>query len=263
MPASKIAKRQIMMSGIHNFRDYGGYPTSNGGRVVTGRLYRSGDHSNASKEDLVKIVGLNISDVIDLRGSSERRSAPCRRPSNFNINIHFAEGETAALAPHVEAASTSRGAHEIQKEMISRYANIPFRPYLIDVYRQYFHAIANANGGTVLYCSAGKDRTGVLVALIQHLLGVHSDDIMADYLLTNTAKGQKERTAVLRADLEKRFGAGLSEEAINVITGVQPEFLEAALKSIEQQSGCVDSYIRDVLEVTPDLRRRIFFQLIA
>ena len=255
--------RIVPTVGVHNFRDFGGYATQYGGRVVMGQLYRSGDHSGATDGDLVKIRNMNLSGVIDLRGSSEREEAPCRRPVGFSAPVYFSKGETAATAPHVEAASKSQDAETIRREMLSRYAELPFRPGLVDVNRQYFHAVANANGPTVVYCTAGKDRTGVLVAVMQSILGMHHDDIINDYLLTGTIGGQESRIEVLRKDLEKRFGKGLSEEAIRVVTGVDAEFLEVALRVIREQYGSVDGYARDVLGVTSASRDRILDRLVV
>ena len=71
----------IETDGIHNFRDYGGWETADGARVKTGLLWRSGQHVDASDEDLEAIGRLHIRTVIDLRGESERERNPCRHRS--------------------------------------------------------------------------------------------------------------------------------------------------------------------------------------
>src|SRR3546814_9815209 len=73
-PSDMIRDPFLKTEGIHNFRDYGGYPAAGGGRVKTGLLFRSGQHFDASESDLAAIEALDIRTIIDLRGASERES---------------------------------------------------------------------------------------------------------------------------------------------------------------------------------------------
>lgn len=256
-------KRHIPMDGIHNFRDYGGYRVFGGGRLVEGQLYRSGDHSNATEADLDRVIDLELAAIFDLRGTSERLEAPCKRSKNCSAKIYLPEGETAKFAPHIEVITAAKHSDDFHRDMIARYTDIPFRPYLILAYRQFFQTMPDVIGPTLVYCSAGKDRTGVLVALLQLLMGVHKDDVMADYLLTNTLGGQEERIAALRDGLEKLFGENLSDEAIRVVMGVDPEFLDAALRSIIDRYGTIEEYAVKVLKITPALHKKIAERLIV
>lgn len=86
----------LPMQGIHNFRDYGGYETSDGRRVRTGLLYRSGQHVEAEDADLAAIDALGIRTVIDLRGESERTRNPCRRSDGFDAEVISHPGETTS-----------------------------------------------------------------------------------------------------------------------------------------------------------------------
>jgi protein tyrosine/serine phosphatase len=147
--------------------------------------------------------------------------------------------------------------------LCERYATVPFRPILVTVYRAYFQALATMTTPSLVYCTAGKDRTGVLVALLHSLLGVHPEDLLADYLLTNTVGDVDARIAVLRADLQRRFGAAMNEEAVRVLTSVEPLFLDSAFDAIKARHGTVSAYLEQVLGVTPALREQIAAQLIA
>jgi len=236
----------IEFEGVHNFRDFGGHAVPGGGAIRRGLLYRSGDHSLATNADLARISELHLAGIVDLRGRSERVKAPCRRAEGFSAPVHFFDGETATMAPHVEAVAKSRTPEQIREEMVSRYFTLPFRPGLVDVYRQYIKMIAHTDGPTLVYCSAGKDRTGVLAGVVQSLLGMHYDDILADYMLTNSVRGQERRVAALRADLEGRFGP-LTDEAIRVVVGVDPSFLEAAFQGIKERYPDMRDYAEDVL----------------
>jgi protein-tyrosine phosphatase len=258
---SSSDSRVVPTAGIHNFRDYGGYPAAGGTRVVCGKLFRSGEHGRATQADLELVTALDLSAVVDLRGTAERQKLPCRRPPGFDVPVYCAEGETAAVAPHVEAASRAFNAADARSTMLSRYADLPFRPLLVQVLQQYFQALAITPRASVVYCAAGKDRTGVAVGLLHSLLGVHRDDIIEDYLLTNVVGDVQARVAALRSDLEKRFGPNLSEEAVQVVTGVEARFLESAFDSITERCGSVEAYLAQVMGITPQLRAALIARL--
>lgn len=236
------------LDNVQNFRDFGGYPTTQGRFVKTGLLFRSGDTSKAQGKDLAALAALGIANAVDLRGSSEREAAPARWADPGAIAI--TRGETAHVAPpHLEGVKTEQNAAQIRAEMIGRYRELPFRTYLSDIYGRYLRLLAETEAGTLVFCTAGKDRTGVIVAVTQLLLGVGLDDVMQDYLLTNSAPGQEQRIAALVDQLELRFGKGLTTEAVQVIVGVEAGFLQAALDEIITRHGSIKRYARDVLAV--------------
>ena len=92
----------LATQGIHNFRDYGGWPTEDGGSVRRGLLFRSGQHVGATDADLAAIAALDIRTVVDLRGESERDRNPCRRVEGWNGEVVFYEGETSSTPPHMD-----------------------------------------------------------------------------------------------------------------------------------------------------------------
>jgi len=240
--------------GIHNFRDYGGYGTAAGGRLKTGLLFRSGQHVGATPEDLAMISALGIRTVIDLRGNSERRSYPCARPEGFDAQVYFHDGETAGRggAPHVEAAREIASAPDAHRAMVDLYTFMPFRPNLISVMRMYFDALADRDGASLLHCLAGKDRTGLAASLLHTLVGVHHDDMMADYLLTNTAGDAEARIAAGAASIRASRGPQISDDAVRILMTVHEDYLNAALSAVVATHGSIESYARDVLGVTPE-----------
>ena len=258
-------ERVLPFVGIHNFRDYGGYATANGGRLKTGVLFRSGQHVGATTEDLAAIAALDLQIVIDLRGNSERRSYPCARPEGFGAAVHFFDGETAGRggAPHVEAVREITGAGDAHRAMVALYAFMPFRPNLIAVMQMYFEALAERDGAHLLHCLAGKDRTGLAAALLHTLMGVHPDDMMTDYLLTNTAGNSEARIAAGAASIRASRGPQISDDAIRILMGVDEAFLDAALSAIVAEHGSVEGYARNVLGVTPERRAQIAGRIIV
>ena len=248
-------ERVRLFEGIHNFRDYGGYAARDG-RLKSGILWRSGQHGGATPADLAGVAELGIVTVVDLRGDSERQMMPCLRHDDFDGLVLFAPGETAGseLAPHEEAGRGITTADEARAAMTRLYVNMPFRDVLVRSLNLYFEALAMREGPSLLHCLAGKDRTGLAVALLHRLLGVHEDDVMADYLLTNAAGDQKRRIAAAGDSIRERYGAQITDEAIEMLMGVDAMYLDAATRSIVERFGTNERYAQEVLGV--DAARR-------
>lgn len=251
-------------AGIHNFRDYGGYAAS-GGRLRTGRLFRSGQHGAATPDDLARFGTMGVATIIDLRGDAERQTMPCARPRDFTADVLFAPGETSgsALAPHEEAGRGIATAEEARAAMTELYRTMPFRPVLVRSFRLYFEALATRDAPSLIHCLAGKDRTGLAVALLHALAGVHHDDMMADYLLTNTAGDPAARIAAAAPAIRERYGAQLSDDAIAALMGVDARYLDTAFAVIVERHGSVEAYARDVLGVPASRRQAVESRLIA
>lgn len=245
--------RVLPLDGVHNFRDYGGYATP-AGRLKAGQLFRSAQHVDATDADLQAIGGLGLAVVIDLRGPKERAAAPCRRPEGFSAPVLFVNEDTTGLAPHVDAARLTPGPDEARRVMARGYAEMPFRPRMIPILARYFEALATVSGPSLIHCMAGKDRTGLAVALFHAMMGVHRDDIVADYMLTNLAGLSERRIAAGARQIRASYGEGISDPTIQVLMSVDPAYIEAAFAAIDERHGSLEDYLRRELGVTP--RRR-------
>ena len=252
--------RVLPLEGVHNFRDYGGYPLAGGGRIKRGVLWRSGQHVDATEADLAALDRLELAHVIDFRGASERSHSPCRRPDGFAAQVHFYDGETANLAHHLEAANgvlDEEGAHRAMERI---YRNLPNREPVLWMMRRYFAVLAGSEGASLVHCLAGKDRTGMSVALLHHALGVHWDDAMEDFLLTNTAGNIDARIAAGSHAIRSKYGQ-ISDDTIRVLMGVDARYLEAMREAVEAAHGSLDAFLEDVLGVTPDTREALRLRL--
>ena len=252
--------RILALEGIHNFRDYGDYAAGDGGRVKAGVLWRSGQHAGGSPADLAAVARLGLCTVIDLRGDSEREAFPCLRAPDFEPAVLFAPGETAALrsmAAHAEAGKGVRTAADVNEAMDRLYRDLAWRPVLVGTLRLYFEALAEREGPSLLHCLAGKDRTGLAAALAHHVLGVHPDDMMADYLLTNEAGDIDRRVADARSTMRNGISPDLDDSALRTLLSVRPEYLTTAFDEIKERHGSVNAYLVDVVHVTPERRAAI------
>ena len=255
--------RVLPLAGVHNFRDYGGYPVAGGGRLRRGLLWRSGQHNGATDSDLERIAALRLASVFDLRSSKERALHPCRRPEGFAVAVHIGEDpvrreKTEHAAPHVAAAQPPRmrDAASTRESMRSIYGAIAFRPELVAMMRRMIAELAEGKGASLVNCMAGKDRTGCAVLAVHLAAGVHRDDIIADYMLTNTAGDVEARIAAGMATITEVTGQ-LDPEVLRVLMSVEPEYVESIFRMTEERHGSTDGYLREMLGVDEAMKQRL------
>ena len=252
----------LPLDGIHNFRDYGGYAIPGGGRVRTGLLFRSGQHMEASDKDLDAVHALGIDTIIDLRGESERASFPCKRHSDFAADILAYEGETTSSPPHEGGwDKVDMTAERARNRMISVYTRMPVNPAMITMFSRYFEALADRDGASLVHCFAGKDRTGIAASLLLHVLGVHKDDVTAEFLRTNDAPTQHvlERQSLPR--MEAHYGV-IEPEAIRNLMGVLPEYIDTYIAEVTRDHGSLDAYLEQTLGVDETRKARLRERLV-
>lgn len=249
--------------GIHNLRDYGGYAVRGGGRVRTGVLFRSGQHMEASDDDLALVHALNIRTVIDLRGESEREGFPCRRHVNFDAQVIAYEGETSNSPPHEGGGGqVEMTADKARERMLAVYTRMPVNPAMIAMFTRYLNALDESDGGSLVHCFAGKDRTGIAASLLLHVLGVHHDDVVAEFLLTNDAPSRAilERQSLPR--MQAHYGE-IGPEALHNLMGVLPEYIDTYLAKVRADHGSLDTYLAAILGVDGARKERLRTKLVA
>ncbi len=257
-----ILARLHPFDAIDNFRDFGGYPTADGRTVRTGRLYRSAHHARMSEADLAKLADYQIATVVDLRRPIERQRQPSLRPEGFAGQVIENDLDAAGEAPHITFLKQGNLTPDSGRRfMTGTYSRMPFAPTYHDLFARYFQALAETDSPVVIHCAAGKDRTGFLVALTHHVLGVGREDMMADYLLTNVAIDLENRAPSFAKQIEALSGQMPSQDAVVAFLGVEPAFLDAAFDAVEARYGSVDVYLEQVIGVDASLRARIVERL--
>jgi protein tyrosine/serine phosphatase len=256
--------RHIAFEGIENFRDFGGYATACGRGMKPGRLYRSGHHARASAADVARLKALGISVVVDLRRPDERARDPSPHGERFGAEVILSGAEqehTVEWLEFLKGSDLSVGA--LRRYMLDYYRAAPNDPRYVDLYSRYFRALAAADGAVLVHCAAGKDRTGVICALTQHLAGVGQDDIVADYLATNDPARIAARAEVVGELIFEATGRRASDEAVAYAIGVDAEFLDEAFAAIRHRYGSVDAYLEQALRLDAHLRERLHERLLA
>jgi len=259
-----MQERIVRLEGVSNFRDYGGYPARGGARMKSGVLYRSANHSKASDADLDAIAALGIGVVVDLRRRGERERDPSRRHHTFaGVVIDNDIGDTPDDPWLVFVGASDLSIESFRGHGLGYYRDAPFEERHIDLYSRYFRALAETDRAVLIHCAAGKDRTGLLAALTHHLVGVHPEDIMADYLLTNAAINYELVVPIVTEMLTARAGRTPDPEAVRVAMGVHADYLETSFKVIRDAHGDLDAYLERALGVDAALRTRIENRLLA
>ncbi|WP_431961877.1 tyrosine-protein phosphatase [Actinacidiphila sp. bgisy160] len=179
--------RHIAFERLHNFRDLGGYRTADGRTVRWGRLYRSDALSKLVGTDLERFAALGVRTVIDLRHPFEieakGRVPEATGVAYHNLSIEHRPVDQAAFGPEVDTTAFYARLHaDVAADGVKELARA------LEV------IAAGTSGPLVFHCAAGKDRTGLLAALVLGLMGVSEEDIVADYALSELA------TARLLAD---------------------------------------------------------------
>lgn len=249
--------RLLPFEAIENFRDFGGYQGANG-TVLRGRLFRAGQQSRATPADVDHMGRLDLGTIVDLRRSSERTEQPGRRPAGWSGQVIESDLGGSGEAPHIQFLKTQPLTKASANDFMSKlYRAMPFDPANVAISTAHFAALADSDQGVLVHCAAGKDRTGVLVALTQSVLGIDHDDIMADYLATNEAVRLDERAEAIGEKLSRMSGYHADREAVVAFLGVSADYLNQAWASIEQSHGTIERYLDQVLGVNADVAARI------
>jgi protein-tyrosine phosphatase len=244
--------RVLPLAGACNFRDFGGYPTSDGRRVRWRRLFRSGVMTHLHPAAIAEIRQLDVRVVCDLRRTDERQRHP---NPEFGAGVQRFEWDTAVETSPIRTPEFARSAtiDEARAAMLGMYERIPYvlQPRLAGT----FAALAQAGEGAfVVHCSAGKDRTGVAVALVLEALGVPREVVVADYVLTNEAVDLAAQLLGAGGN-----GVGLAETSAPILAlppiaraavlDAHASYIVASLDAIEARHGSVAAYVRDELAV--------------
>jgi protein tyrosine/serine phosphatase len=256
--------RRIAFDGIENFRDFGGYDTASGRGLRTGVLYRSGHHATASDADLDRLAELGIRTIVDLRRPNEREQNPSRRWPGFAavvVDNDLAQEHMMEWLEFVAGSDLTEAS--FRGYMLDYYRAAPFHTRYVDLYSRYFRALAEAEGAVLVHCAAGKDRTGVICALTHHVAGVHPDDIVADYLLTNDPVRIAARAEMLKPMIQEHAGRTISDAALRYAIGVEAEFLDASFTAMRERHGSIDGYLEEGLGLGPELRERIHERILG
>jgi protein-tyrosine phosphatase len=201
----QLRPRDLVWDGCLNVRELGGLPTQDGGETQRGAVVRADSVRQLSDDGWRALVDHGIRTVIDLRGDDERAEDP---PAAVPVDV--------VHVPFMETSAAER--EEIRGDLDAAVAAAPDTPaatrdvYLIFLERfrsnvaAAVRAVADApDGGVVIHCAGGKDRTGLLSAFLLHVAGVGDEQIADDYSLSEDRLRPRHQQWFAEAETEEQL----------------------------------------------------------
>lgn len=232
--------RILPFKSVANFRDIGGYPTIDGRHTKWGTVYRGASLAYLLEEEHALFDALNIKTLCDLRTHDEIKSAKNRlRPYLRTLNI-----PTSNISNRFEQLSKMIfQPHYLDAMLAEVYINalIELNPQLFSTV---FKELANPEHLPLyIHCTAGKDRTGLAIALLLRVLGVSEEIVLADYTLSNHFYVYFRH---ISSGLIRQLGkVGLKEAHIAPLLMADKRNLKIALDHITSRYGSIEAYLEE------------------
>ena len=256
-------KQRIILDGVPNARQLGGYIGLGGKKVKNNVILRTGTLFTAAADARRKLSEhYRVSDIIDLRMDKEAEAMP--EPHIEGAGYHhlsvlndlpvskedFELYKRFLATDDIVLKYKTMYEMGIDIDMGQNYRTMVFSDEGKAGYKKFFEILLNKpeNAAVLFHCTQGKDRTGVGAILLLSALGAGKETIMADYMLTNTAYGTL--LGKIRSELE---AANAGKEVIDfaiMLEGVSEGFIEPILEVINREYGSVQGYLKSELGLT-------------
>lgn len=238
----------VVACGWHNFRDLGGIALAGGGCLRAGMLFRAG--GVIESPDVEPFTPFAIDTICDLRndGERERQPTPWQKlgAKDYWYRPHGEQtGDLRRVLDDVDGDPAAA-----RTIMLRLYARMPSG--MARSYREVFHRLADGRLPLVFHCSAGKDRTGVLAALILDSLGASREAIMADYLSANAHAPERLAAMLALSDDEDTKRA----ERWKPVLFADPDYLNAMFADLDKAGG-IEAYLAGAIGLSPAQRGAI------
>ena len=240
------------LSGVANFRDIGGYRTADGHTIKSHMVYRSGELSGLTLSGRQMLASLQIRYEIDLRTGKEREEAPSQWGEHAPEAIAIPLGEARNSSPAASTAkdaATLKTAEEAQQYLQQATVRIATQG-AADI-GEVMRRLGQGAEPALIHCTAGKDRTGVTVAVLMTLLGAPRDAVEREYMRSSEAVERQ----LDRMKARERTGApsgflSLQPAVLRTLLSTKPDYVEAVFHAIDEQYGSFDAYTKSGLKLS-------------
>ncbi len=247
-----VSERLINLEGTRNFRDLGGYRTTEGRVVKWGQFYRADKISRLSSKDLIYLENLGIRTVCDFRGPEEVKAQPDRLPKGHSLRtLAMPIYDPSQSARDILTSLRKARSRKFDSEAYMMEANRNFAIKFRHFFQELIHDITNPENTPLLFhCTGGKDRTGFAAAMILTVLGVPQETIMKDYLASNHYRFRENQQHL-------RMGTfyGVNTSVLAPILEVRAHYIESAYEAIHTEYGSMERYLEEGLEVDSNTRQ--------
>ncbi|MGN1120389.1 MAG: tyrosine-protein phosphatase [Oscillospiraceae bacterium] len=239
----------IGLKGAKNIRDLGGTICSDGRIIKPRRFIRGAELSRITPADMHTLTEYcRVKTIIDLRTDKEIEEKPDPRMEGTSLFKNpIVEAATMGIS-HEKGTNSARGLARVPL-MEELYRNIIRSDYSQEQLAKALHLILdNTESGAVLWhCTVGKDRCGILSALVLFILGADMDTIYKDYLLTNRVGQLRSSLCYVLAHIITANNKATAKRVLGIYTA-RRSFLEAAFDEMEKIAGSVEEFIRTNLQ---------------
>ena len=257
-PVTKEAQA-LLVTGIENARQLGGYETADGRHVKKDALLRTARLSDAPPEELAALKDIyHLGVVVDFRTLAEREGAPDPEIDGVdNIVLDVLDESSRTGAGAAIAGIYENGGAEPAEVMLNiirsgcvserMYADMAFDPAAEKGFRDFFRILLE-NGGqkaVLWHCSGGKDRTGAAAVLLLLALGVNKETALRDFELTN--EFLREKIAYMESRATELTDDPEEIAWVKDLTGVNRKYMEKLLDTLEEKYGSQERYLTEGL----------------
>jgi protein tyrosine/serine phosphatase len=231
--------RDLVWDGCLNVRDLGGLPTDDG-ETRFGSIVRADSVHDLSDDGWRSLVDYGVRTVIDLRGHHEREDDPPAELPVEIVHVPFMEAseqEWDEIAEELEAAAAAAP----DDATATRDVYLIFLERFADNVAAAVRAVAQAPpDGVVIHCVGGKDRTGLLAAILLHLAGVSDDEVAADYALSEERLLPRHQAWFDAAETDEEL------ERLRRIAQTPAASMTGVFAELERRYGSVEGYLRHI-----------------
>ncbi|MBB1139730.1 tyrosine-protein phosphatase [Myroides sp. WP-1] len=249
------ANAGVAIKNVANVRELGGIITQDQRVIKTGHFYRSGHLGKLKKKDFKTLEAYDITQVIDLRTDREIKKHPDRLPATVQYyNIQAFEDSEDMFSKAKKEVLKGRVTVEESNKAVEEFYGI----YVLDnpdKIRDIVVRMLDYDQATLFHCSAGKDRTGMIGAIMLSILNVDRQTIMEEYLLSNNGRVEDVSSRMKLAKFGKFLFPKIDYEVIENFSWIKPNYLDAMFAAIETKYGSMDHYIKEGLKISDEQRQ--------
>lgn len=262
-----LAERTLVVDGMNNFRDMGGYRTVDGKHVKWGKLYRSDHLYNATEKGVEYLNTLHIHSIVDYRSDSEIEKYPNHVIAGDVTTYHLdPDAHTAELSAQFSSSKSNEDENLIAKiveqkkngTLVDRY-DIVMKQYAnfvnVEKSKQAFASMLKVakdpnSAAIVQHCRGGKDRTGFGAMLLLAVLGVPKETLVYDYMLTNVNRIDRNNEKMM--GYKKLTSDPEVLEYLYSLIDTKKAFIEKSIQSIEETYGNIKNYVMQELGLSKE-----------
>jgi protein-tyrosine phosphatase len=237
-PDVELHRRELAWDGCLNVRDLGGYRTADGRETAYGSIVRADSVRQLSEAGWRALVDYGIRTLLDLRADEERADDPPVDLPVSVLHVPFMEANEAEWR-EIEAEIEAAAGAAPDAAAATRDVYLIFLEHFRENAAAGLRAVARApEGGVVVHCVGGKDRTGLLTAFLLHLAGVDEDQIAADYALSEERLRPRHEAWLTAAETEAE------RERLHRISQTPSAAMIGVFDELERRYGSVEGYLR-------------------